>query len=207
MSLSGCTPSAPSPSASPSAAKPTPSESASAEPTPEVVHHAASLIITAQGVSVLDETDTIMVEIPYTSEGVAAATSIGDALGVAPVATAVAGGTCSRPGMTFDWGGFKLHSAGVITMGGDAAFSVSADSAVTAGVGVFGPHDLQVGATTAQLLAADPAMVNYDYGFGITMFGLDIRSGSGFDAVVTQGAVEGGTLQRMQSPVYILGDC
>ncbi len=205
MALSGCAPSAPAPT--PSAVEPDPLVTPTAEPAPEVEHYATTLVITGQSVSVLDETSAVIVELPYTSDGVAAATSLAAALGVDPTATAVGGTNCSRPGTLYDWGGFELHSAGVITMAPDASFSVLADAATTVGISVEGPHGLQVGATTADILAADPAMLNYDYGFGITMFALDIRSGVGFDTVVTQGAVQGGALVGIQSPVFILGDC
>jgi len=205
LALSGCMPSAPIPASVPSVVEPDASSAATAEPAPVPV--AASLVISGLGISVLDETSTVMVDIPFGTDGAAAAAELAVALGVEPTETTVTGSDCQRPGTLYDWGGFALESAGTITMAPPGVFSVAADAATAAGVAVYGPHNLQVGARIATVLAADPGGVSYDYGDGWALVALDATDESGFDVTGTRGVVYDEVLTVIEAPVYVFGDC
>ena len=206
--LGGCMPGAPIPLASPSAAESGVLGTPTAEP--EHIPVATSLIISGSGVAVLDETATVMVDIPFTTDGATAAAELAVALGAEPTETAMEGSPfCRLPYTEYNWGGFVLQSDRDIEDTGTppAGFIAIAEEAITAGVAVYGPHNLQVGATLAEVLAADPGGVSRDYGNGLVYVALDVTGGSGVDVTGTQGIVSDEVLTVMLSPVYVFGDC
>lgn len=204
--LGGCTPGAPIPLASPSAAESGVLGTPTAEP--EHIPVATSLIISGSGVAVLDETATVMVDIPFTTDGATAAAELAVALGAEPTETAMAGSPdCRWPYTEYNWGGFVLESDIEDTGTPPAGFKAVAEGAITAGVAVYGPHNLQVGATLAEVLAADPGGVSRDYGGGFVAVALDVTGGSGVDVTGTQGLVFDEVLTVMSSPEFVFGDC
>jgi hypothetical protein len=208
LALSGCTPGTPTPSATPSSA--TPSAIATPTPTPTpVAPVAASVVVTATSISVLDASSTVIVDIPFTTNGDDAADQLALALGATPVETVRADTTCARPGTEYDFGGLRVDGAGTITTAPPAIFSVHVDTAATAtGVAITGPAGVQVGDALADLIAAIPAAVPTDGGFGNTYLNLDSLGGAGGpDEIGMLGIVTGGVLVTMLSPVYIFGDC
>ena len=104
VALSGCLPGTPIGEASEPPVTPTPSETPVTEVT-EAAPVPTSVVVSASSITVLDETSTLIVSVPFSSDGTDAATLLTEALGVTPSVTTNGSGTCSRPGSTFVWGG------------------------------------------------------------------------------------------------------
>jgi hypothetical protein len=205
--LTACTPTTPSPTPTEATAspKPTASVEASATPTPTPeAPMAASVVISAAGLRVLDAGGATIVDLPFTGNGDAAATALAAALAATPVATPVAAGNCARPGTTYDFGGLIVDGGGTITMAPPAVFSARATSATTAGgVPILGPAGVQAGQSLADVVAAIPSADDIDS----TALVLENSGGSGPDVTGVLGYVNGGVLSIIGSPVYIFGDC
>lgn len=208
LALSGCTPATPTPSATPSSAMPSAIATPTPTPTP-VAPVAASVVVTATSISVLDAASTVIVDIPFTTNGDTAADQLAVALGATPVETVRTGTNCARAGTEYDFGGLRIDGAGTITTAPPAVFSVHVDTAATAtGVAIAGPAGVQVGKALADVVAAIPAATPTDGGFGNTYLNLDSLGGvGGPDEIGMLGVVTGGVLVTMLSPVYIFGDC
>lgn len=205
--LTACTPTTPSPTPTEATAspKPTASVEASATPTPTPeAPVAASVVISAASLRVLDAGGATIVDLPFTGNGDAAATALAAALAATPVATPVAAGNCARPGTTYDFGGLIIEGGGTITMAPSAAFSARATTATTAGgVAILGPAGVQAGQSLADVVAAIPSADDIDS----TLLVLENSGGSGPDVTGVLGYVNGGVLSVVGSPVYIFGDC
>jgi hypothetical protein len=207
FALSGCLPAAPIASPTPSAPSPTDSSSPAPEPTlAEPVP--ASIVISAASIAVFDETATLIVDLPFDGDPTIATDLLTDVLDATPGIVSYPGDSCQAAGSTFTWGGLALFTAGTATMAPGAIFSVQASGSATAeGVQIFGPHDLQVGASLSDVLAADPGAL-YDEPFeGAARIGLEHSSGAGPDAVGVLGVSIDDVLHTISSPHYIFGDC
>lgn len=203
--LTACTPTpAPTPSAT-AAASPTASASVTPTPTPTpVAPVAASVVISAASLRVLDAGGATIIDLPFTGNGDAAATALAQALAATPVATPVAAGNCARAGTSYDFGGLVVEGSGTITMAPPAAFSARATTATTAGgVAIVGPAGVQAGQPFADVVAAIPSADDID----TTLLVLENSGGSGPDVTGVLGYVNGGVLSVIGSPVYIFGDC
>lgn len=208
VALSGCTPGEPDPTPDP-----TPSGSASASPTPSATPTPeptvaapvpTTLTVSATSITVLDETAAVIIDIPFTTNGDAAAVQLAEALGATPATTVATGGSCRRAGTIYDFGGFELDGAGTITMVPPAVFSVTARAAsTTAGVAITGPAGVQVGQSAADVIAAIPSADDIDS----TLLTLQLLGGTGPDINGVAGYNDGGTLVSFFAPVYIFGDC
>ncbi len=210
LALSGCTPGTPTPSATPSSATPAAIATPTPTPTPTpVAPVAASVVVTATSISVLDAASTVIVDIPYTSNGDTAADQLAVALGATPVETVRSGGSCARPGTEYDFGGLKVDGAGTITMYPPAIFSVHVTSSTTAaGVSILGPSGVQVGMAATDVVAAIPSSAPSVGTLVDNLLNLQSLGGvGGPDEAGVSGLINGGTLVNMTSPVYIFGDC
>ena len=88
VALSGCLPGTPIGEGSEPPVTPTPSET----PVPEVTEAApvpTSVVVSASSITVLDETSTLIVSVPFSSDGTDAATLLTEALGVTPSSVAI----------------------------------------------------------------------------------------------------------------------
>jgi hypothetical protein len=210
--LTGCVPTGPTPSATPTATtSPTPSASATpsvtATPTP-VAPVATTLEVSATGIKVLDASSSVIIDIPFTTNGDTAAAQLETALGVSPALNSVAQSNCRRPGNIYDFGGFELDGAGTITTASPAVFSVIVRAATTSnGVFVRGPGGVQIGGSEADVLAANPGSVVSSSPGLDTYFNLQATPGSAIDGSGVLGIGRGGALAVMEAPVFIFGDC
>jgi hypothetical protein len=201
--LAGCTVSpAPGSTVTPSASE---TVAPTATPTPPpVAPTATSIVISGHSVTVLAAGSTVLADIPFTVDGPTAVAQLSLALNANPVTTDVAAGTCSREGQKFTWGGFILAGAGDITKAPDSLFSVHAIGATASpGVAVYGPAQVQVGMSQADVLAAIPTAVPSG---GIAA--LETVSGAGTpDEIGVVGYIDGGSLKSIGSQLYLFGDC
>ena len=89
-----------------------------------------------------------------------------------------------------------------------AQFTVTLRTAQASGaIGLFGPHDLQVGSSIDDAIAADPGGVRDEPFEGSARIALEISGGSGYDVTGVLGVATDGSLTVIESPVYVFGDC
>jgi len=205
--LAGCTV-APSPASTvtPSASvTPVPTVSATPTPTPTpVALTASSIVISGHSITVLAAGPTVLADIPFTTDGATAAAQLGAALNASPVTSSVAAGTCTREGQKYTWGSFILAGAGDITKAPGSVFSAHAIGAsASPGVAVYGPGQVQVGMSTADVLAAIPTAV---LSGGIVSLET-VSDGGTPNEIGVVGFIDGGTLKSIGSLLYINGDC
>jgi hypothetical protein len=205
FALSGCAPTDPIAEPEPTLASP----SASSTPEPTLADPVAtSIVISAASVSVFDETATLIVDLPFDGDPAIATGLLTEVLNETPSVVTYEGGSCQAAGSTYSWGGLALFTAGTATMAPGTVFTVQASGVATAnGVQVFGPHDLQVGATLAEVLAVDPGALHDEPFEGSTRIALEHSSGAGPDAVGVLGVAIDDVLHTINSPLYIFGDC
>lgn len=210
--LSACAPASSPTTSSPATPKPTVTVADAASPTStptptSEVPVAATVAVSATSIAVLDAASTVIVDIPFTTNGDAAADQLAAALGAVPVETLRAQAPCARAGTLYDFGGFVIDGPGGITAA--AEFTVLITSATTAGgVTVRGPGGLQIGASLADALAAIPGSVPPEEFDGVAVLTFEASSGAGtFDEAGIFGRFDGGSLVFIGGPVYIFGDC
>lgn len=209
LGLAACAPTAApaggastSPGGSP-ASSPLPSE------TPSDAPHAVTIVIQGESLRVLGGDDALLTEIPYTASGASAVGVLTDLLGT-PVTSSIPGNaSCQAPTTSYDWGGFVLSDPGEVIAGPGALYSVSATAVATsAGVGLEGPNDVQVGTAAGTVLAGNPGVTFDDDGSGGGVLHLQtVDGGSGPDSWGVAGFVRGGTMEEIASPLYFYGDC
>lgn len=205
--LTACTPTTPTPSEATASPKPTASVEASATPTPTPTPEAAvaaTVVISAASLRVLDAGGATIVDLPFTGNGDEAATALAEALAATPVTTSADAGNCVRPGMVYDFGGLVIDAGGAITKAPSATFTARATTATTAGgVAIVGPGGVQAGQSLAQVVAAIPSADDIDS----SLLVLEALGGSGPDVTGVLGYVFEDSLSIIGSPVYIFGDC
>lgn len=111
--LTACDPGAGSPVADPTVHHPTASHTASATPTATVTTNplAPSFIeVNAHSVSVGSENQSQLIEIPFTTSIVTAASQLSATIGVEPTVTAVAANACAPATSRYDWGGIQFYT-------------------------------------------------------------------------------------------------
>jgi hypothetical protein len=208
--LSACAPTTPATTSSTATPTPTATVADAASPTPTPtpdVPVAATVAVSASSIAVLDAASTVIVDIPFTTNGDAAADQLAAALGAVPVETVRAQAPCARAGTLYDFGGFVIDGPGGVTRA--AEFTVLITSATTAGgVAVRGPGGIQIGASLADALAAIPGSVPPEEFDGVAVLTFEAISGAGtFDEAGIFGRFNGGSLVFIGGPVYVFGDC
>jgi hypothetical protein len=203
--LTACTPTTPAPTPGATTPAPTASAAASATPTPTpVAPVAASVVISAASLRVLDAAGATIVDLPFTGNGDAAAAALAEALAATPVTTSAEASNCVRPGMVYDFGGLIIDGGGAITKAPSAEFTARATTATTAGgVAIVGPGGVQAGQSLAQVVAAIPSADDIDS----SLLVLEPLGGTGPDVTGVLGYVFEDSLSIIGSPVYIFGDC
>ena len=203
VALAGCTPATPVPTPTVAADKPVVTSTPTPTQTPEAPT-AASIAVSADAVTVLDASGATIISLPFTGSGDDAATQLAGVLDTTPIATAIAGGNCSRPGTEYDFGGLVVVGAGTITMAPPASFTVRVTGVTTtAGVAITGPGGVQIGASLSDVVAAIPAADDVD----TRVLVLENSGGSGPDVTGVLGYAGEGPLSIIAAPVYIFGDC
>lgn len=207
FTLSGCAPAAPTAEPDPTLASPT--ESTTPEPEPTVAEPVpTTIVISAASISVFDETSTLIIDLPYDGGGELAAGMLTDVLDETPSVVSYESDSCQAAGSTYSWGGLSIFTSGTIIKAPGAAFTVQASSSETpAGVQVFGPNDLQVGASLADVVAADPGAIGDEPFEGTHRITLEYSGGAGPDVTGVLGVAVDDTLHTISSPLYIFGDC
>lgn len=201
--LVGCTPGSPTPTPMADTAKPVVTSTPTPTPT-ESAPVAASIVVSAAALTVLDAEGSAILSLPFTGNGDDAATQLGEVLAASPTATANAGGSCARAGTDYDFGGLVVVGAGTITMAPPAAFTVRVTgSSTAAGVAITGPGGVQIGASLADVVAAIPSADDFD----TNVLVLENAGGTGPDVTGVLGYAGEGSLSIIASPVYVFGDC
>ncbi len=201
-SLTGCDPT-PEPDPTPTVSETT--DPATPEPEETVAAPVPTTItVSATSLSVLDETSSVIVDIPFTTNGDTAASMLSEALGTAPTTSVTTGSNCRRAGTIYDFGGLELDGAGEITMVPPAVFTIRVNAAATAGgLAITGPSGVHVGQSVADVVAAIPSSDD----ISTNPLVLEHLGGSGPDVNGVSGWAEGSALAHMFAPVYIFGDC
>jgi hypothetical protein len=207
VSMTACTPAAPTPAAS-DVASPTPTETS--EPVNDALIPTV-LVVSGSSIEVHAQDDTVLATIPFTMAGADAAAQLSDAIGNEPKHThnPDTGTGCGGEFDFYDWGGISIQSPGVITTAPGNKFSVSVDAASTEGLQVDTLGGQHVGSTVAEVQDAIPDAVYNDWGGGLGSFFIDTQNPGdpegerwGLDAQVDSGSVT-----RLDTPIFYQGDC
>ena len=210
FALSGCFPGDPIVGPAPTLIRPTPSSTSTPEPEPSVAEPIpTSVVISASSIAVLDETSTVIVDIPFTTNGTTAGNQLAEALGVAPEVVSFPVADCYPAGSAFKWDGLALFTAGSAEMATGQVFEVTASSAVTsAGIAVYGPQSLQVGASLDEVNAALPGAFSEFIEGGDGVVGLETYIDPRWsDLVGVRGTISAGALFAITSPIGIVPRC
>lgn len=210
FSLSGCLPGDPIVGSTPTLARPTPTPTSTPDPEPTVAEPIpTSVVISAASIAVLDETSTVIIDIPFTTNGTTAGNQLAEALGVAPEVVSFPVADCFPAGSAFRWDGLTLLTAGSAEMASGQVFEVTASSAVTsAGIAVYGPQSLQVGASLDEVNAAVPGAFSEFVAGGDGVVGLETYIDPRWsDLVGVRGSISAGALFTITSPIGIAPTC
>jgi len=220
FALTACAPSAPSPrptgTSTPSALEE--SESPTPTPAPEETVDAATVVVTASGISVFGTDGSTLVAATYRGDGATVAAQVAEALGEDPTVTITDGseaGSC--PARTiYTFGALEIGTPGGI---GSAGFMGSGDkydafvtgSATAGGVAIETVAGQRIGSTRAAFEAAvGDEMLLDEYG-GSSAFGFDIVNPEAglYDHIGVQAWFDEGVMTGMSAPAVIgfVGDC
>ncbi len=218
LALTGCMSGAPAPGPTPSGDTPSglstptpdPSSTRSPSPTPTVAAPvAATVVVTATSITVLDAASTVIVDVPYTIDGDEAAAKLAQALGVTPVEKVRPDDSgCFFAGSVYQFGGLSIDATASF-VAPPAVFSayVSASS-TSGGVTLLGPAGVQAGMTAAEVIARIPSAAPSSGALVDAPVALETLSRAGtYGAIGVRGAVVAGTLEYLEAPVYLEGEC
>lgn len=180
---------------------PTP-EPTVAEPVP------TSVVISAASITVLDETSSVIIDIPFTTNGTTAGNQLAEALGATPEVRTFDGDICFPAGSSFVWDNLVILTSGSAEIAAGQLFEVQASGARTnGGIEVYGPHSLQVGASLAAVNAAVPGAVSEFIREGEGSVGLEAYSDARGYIVGVRGGIFEGALHSFTSPITIIPTC
>ena len=197
MSLSGCAPAAPTAEPEPTLTSPT--ESATPEPEPTVAEPVpTSIVISAASISVFDETSTLIIDLPYDGGGELAAGMLTDVLDETPSVVSYESDSCQAAGSTYSWGGLSIFTSGtIIKAPGASLHGAGLEFSHASGVQVYGPNDLQVGASLADVVAADPGAIGDEPFEGTHRITLEYSGGAGPDVTGVLGVAVDDVFTRL----------
>ncbi len=184
---------------------------ATSTPTPEPTVAApvpTSVVISAASITVLDETSTVIIDIPFTTNGTTAGNQLAEALGATAEVRSYDGDICYPAGSSFIWDNLVILTSGSAEIAAGQVFEVQATGARTNGaIAVYGPHSLQVGASLAAVNAAVPGAVSEFVEEGLGSVGLEAYSDARGYLVGARGAIFEGALHSITSPITIIPTC
>jgi hypothetical protein len=174
---------------------------------------AARVELDGDSVSVEAADGTVIVDVPFSTDAASAATQLGAAIGVpATVTTSAANETCAAETTHYGWGGLEFHVPGGYAAAPGAAFVATARGAATGnGLAILMPNGLGVGASTTDVLAAQPGVPAEGEPTADSVVYFDVKSGHPLGDMDTfYGAAalaNGGVITSLVSPIYYYYDC
>ena len=210
-SLTACdsSPVEPGPTSPETASPASPDPTTSSTPDPSTV--ADVITISGSGVGVIAINSELIVQIPFTTDGAAAAALLSEAIGVEPVVAEFSGtgSGCDADYRTYDWSGLQFRSPGHITTPVGQLFNAIVTAQETSGgVELATVSHQHIGTVTADFVSAVGGVANDD-GSGTTYIYFDRQNpgDSDFDAWGAFAVASGGVVYSITSPLYFYGDC
>ena len=188
-----------------------PEGAATPTPPPEPVPTAARVSIDGDSILVTASDDSILVDIPFTTNVDAALGQLEGALGLAPTLSTLSGnGTCSAESHKAAWGSLVLEWGDSWSRAAGAVFTARGDGPDAAsGVRITVPSGHSVGASEAEVRAAFPGAPGSTDSFSTIHY--DIAGGvvgtSDYDSYGALAIFGSGQLKSIVSPIYYYYDC
>ncbi|MEO8094554.1 MAG: hypothetical protein ABI632_06440 [Pseudolysinimonas sp.] len=214
VGLTACVPAAPTPTPTKTsvAATPKPAKSATPTPTPSVAPVAARVQIDGTSITVMAADNSVILDVPFTTDPATAAAQLTSAIGAEPAVTTTANGLCAVDTTHYAWGGLWINVPGGFAAAPGATFIASVRDATTSnGLPVGMPSGQGVGAATTDVLAANPGVPVEGEPAGDSVVYFDVLSGhplGDMDSFYGAEALAiGGVITSLVSPIHYYYDC
>lgn len=171
----------------------------------------ASIVLDGDSVSVKTSDGGVIVDIPFATDPMTAVTQLNQAIGLDATVTTLPESQCFHERQQATWGGLDIIWGVDWQRAPGALFLATVGSLeATSGVRVTLPSGQSIGATEAEVLAANSGAPVFDNGYWKDLH-YDVKSGSyPGDPDTYYGAyalIQGGVLSGFSSPIHYFYDC